>query len=82
MSLSEEDTESPTAVDKPNVVGDPELRSYVAFQDDGFFHFQATRSKTLEVRATILSAPERSVLVPRLSLLLKILNIPVTNIFL
>ena len=35
MSLSEEDTESLQYIESQIVVGDPELRSYVAFQDDG-----------------------------------------------
>ncbi len=34
MSLSEEDTESPATHRVSNDVGDPELRSYVAFQDE------------------------------------------------
>ncbi|MGO2499292.1 MAG: hypothetical protein ACTH6I_14970, partial [Vibrio litoralis] len=42
------------------VVRDPELRSYVAFQDDDLFHvlryalFRVTRSETPEIRVSIL----------------------------
>ena len=36
MSLNEEDTESSTTCETQIVGGDPELRSYVAFQDDVF----------------------------------------------
>ncbi len=45
MSLSEEDSGSPTVGDSlkkaynyQNALGDPELRSYVAFQDDDIFN--------------------------------------------
>lgn len=67
MSLNQEDTESSTTCETQIVGGDPEQRSYVAFQDEAFMDafsrnslsfpshqkFLATRSETAGFREAI-----------------------------